>query len=103
MKRIATITAATLALSFPAQAYDRNQLHAPGSALIANGVNLYLYKTKPELTYRQRWLRSFGACMLVGVGVEAYQGLSGNGQADINDIGRDAIGCALQFNFEWRF
>jgi len=102
MKHLVYIAAA-LALTGPAQAYDRNQLHAPGSAIIANSVNLYLYKTKPDLTYGQRWLRSFGACMAVGVSVEAYQGLSGNGTADLKDLGRDAIGCALQFNFEWRF
>ena len=87
----------------PTHAASNNDLHAPLSAVIANGTNLYLYKKNPELTFGQRWVRSFGTCMAVGVAVEAYQGISGSGTADVNDLGRDAIGCALQWKWEWRF
>lgn len=97
------ITIATLIATTPAMAVSNNDLHAPGSFIIANGVNLYLHKTRPEMTFGQRWLWSFGACMAVGVTVEAYQGISGTGVADVKDLGRDAVGCALQWKWEWKF
>lgn len=101
MKHIIT---ALLITNAPAMAEIKNDdLHAPGSFIISNSVNLYLFKTRPDLTYWQRYKRSFAACMAVGVGIEAIQGISGSGTADWSDVGRDAIGCTLQINWEWKW
>ena len=98
---IKSITIASLIATTPAMAVTNDDLHAPLSFVISNSVNLYLYKTRPNLTHWQRWKRSFGACMAVGVAVEAYQSASGTGVADVNDLARDAAGCALQW--KWKF
>lgn len=89
------LVAAVLALT-PVTAYaeKNDKYHVGIGALTAAMSSTYFNKYRQQLTPLQKVLRTYRNCVLVGGGLEIFQGVSGTGVADFRDVGTTLIGCA---------